>query len=165
MPEYLQRWLGHPLSLALSLALLAGDIVTVVSWITGAGGILRSWELHLFLLIVLVPLTVLSLCAWVEGHPRRPRNKFRALHDDLVACCDSIGLDAPTSDSGLRAMGYLADLGQKLRRLGVHLEVRDFSQEADRIECVGHLVVLASLASVGDLKEAREYGNRHRSGS
>lgn len=155
MLEQLHRWLGRPVHLVLGLVTLAVDIVTAASWITGAGGILKSWEVHLFLLIVFVPLTVLLLCAWVASHPARPKVRFAALHEEIVTCRDSIGVAAPAGDAAMMAMGQLADLAQKLRKLGVELQVRDFIDQDARAECLNDLLLLASLAAVGDLKEAR----------
>lgn len=151
----LAAWLGHPAHLALGLVMLAVDIVTAASWITGAGGILTSWELHLFLLVVSVPLTVLCLCGWVATHPRRPTVRFLALHDEIAACRDLV-LAADTDPKKVDVMGRLLEMRRKLAPLGVSpLLIRELSDSNQRSKTWGELASLASFAVVGDIKTAR----------
>lgn len=148
-------WLGHPAHLTLGLVMLAVDIVTAASWIAGAAGILSSWELHLGLLVVCTPLAVLFLWAWIATHPRRPSERFKALHDDLVACRDRLGPNEPTDRITLQVTALMSELQQQLKRLGVTLRIYDPYDATERRKCWSTLTALASYAKVGDLKAAR----------
>lgn len=151
----LAAWLGHPAHLTLGLLMLAVDIVTAASWIAGAGGILSSWELHLGLLVICAPLAVLFLWAWIATHPRRPSERFKALHGDLVACRDRLGPNEPTDQTALHVTARMSELQQQLKRLGVTLSIYDPHDATERRKCWSTLTALASYAKVGNLKAAR----------
>ena len=116
--------------------------------------------LALGLLTVFTPLAVIGIGAWILNHPWRPSVRFKALHDELAACRDSIGPIAPTDEEGLRAVVRVGELQQKLKRLGVRLRLYDPYDDAERQKCWSTLTVLAGYAVVGDIKAARSMRER-----
>lgn len=104
---------------------------------------------------------------WAWYSPRRPGVKFRGLHGRLCACRDADrSFLLPTMTPVLsaaraplqaaRANELYEELFHRLRPLGVRLPDIDVSTLEGRAERYELLVRLTALASVGNVKEARQ---------